>query len=157
VATGAMCAASVPRVDGVATAAGTWALNDVEARYIEASVNADEAWEKAMEEQAGLDYTSPVQPPGLARQVGFLDRQGRPGGGAEGGVLHGQHHRLSTAFARSEPVAFGQVVCVQLKSLESNHAGHVPPAALRWHPSVSAVHRLCAAACRTAPASCVIM
>jgi len=51
---------------GVTTPAGTWALNEVEARYIEASVNADETWDKALEGKQ--DWTNkPLQPPGLGR------------------------------------------------------------------------------------------
>eukprot|EP00775_Hariotina_reticulata_P012784 gene12784-12912_t len=51
---------------GVTTPAGTWAYNEAEARYIEASVNADEAWDKALDGKQ--DWTNkPVQPPGLGR------------------------------------------------------------------------------------------
>eukprot|EP00877_Chromochloris_zofingiensis_P012081 jgi/Chrzof1/7126/Cz02g12030.t1_CAC2[v5.2] len=51
---------------GTHTAAGTWSLNDAEARYIETAVDADEAWERAM---AGKEEwtNKPVQPPGLSR------------------------------------------------------------------------------------------
>ncbi len=51
---------------GVYTAAGTWAANEAEARYIEQAVDADEAWERSM---AGREeWTNrPVQPPGLNR------------------------------------------------------------------------------------------
>jgi acetyl-CoA carboxylase carboxyl transferase subunit alpha len=53
---------------GVQTDAGTWALNEAEAAYIESSVNADEAWEHTLVEKA--DWTNkPVQPPGLGRWV----------------------------------------------------------------------------------------
>eukprot|EP00879_Flechtneria_rotunda_P014922 GHRR01015592.1.p1 GENE.GHRR01015592.1~~GHRR01015592.1.p1 ORF type:complete len:330 (+),score=131.53 GHRR01015592.1:399-1388(+) len=51
---------------GVNTAAGTWAFNEAEANYIEASVDADEAWEKSMEGKAEW-LNRPVQPPGLSR------------------------------------------------------------------------------------------
>lgn len=51
---------------GVQTDAGTWALNEAEAAYIESSVNADEAWDATLVEKA--DWTNkPVQPPGLGR------------------------------------------------------------------------------------------
>eukprot|EP00878_Enallax_costatus_P001030 GHUV01001165.1.p1 GENE.GHUV01001165.1~~GHUV01001165.1.p1 ORF type:complete len:493 (+),score=148.14 GHUV01001165.1:149-1627(+) len=51
---------------GVRTDAGTWALNEAEAAYIETSVSADDAWEKQMEGKT--EWTNkPVQPPGLAR------------------------------------------------------------------------------------------
>jgi acetyl-CoA carboxylase carboxyl transferase subunit alpha len=51
---------------GMRTDAGTWALNETEAAYIESSVNADEAWEKQMEGKT--EWTNkPVQPPGLSR------------------------------------------------------------------------------------------
>jgi hypothetical protein len=54
---------------GVHTPAGTWALNEAEAAHIAASVDADEAWDRAMEGKA--DWTNrPVQPPGLGRCVG---------------------------------------------------------------------------------------
>lgn len=53
---------------GVQTDAGTWALNEAEAAYIESSVNADEAWDATLVEKA--DWTNkPVQPPGLGRWV----------------------------------------------------------------------------------------
>jgi hypothetical protein len=53
---------------GVHTAAGTWALNEAEAAHIAASVDADEAWDRAMDGKA--DWTNrPVQPPGLGRCV----------------------------------------------------------------------------------------
>jgi len=51
---------------GVTTPAGTWAVSEAEAEHIEASVNADEAWDRAMEGKA--DWTNkPLQPPGLGR------------------------------------------------------------------------------------------
>jgi acetyl-CoA carboxylase carboxyl transferase subunit alpha len=57
---------------GVQTDAGTWALNEAEAAYIESSVNADEAWEHTLVEKA--EWTNkPVQPPGLGR-CGFMQQ-----------------------------------------------------------------------------------
>jgi acetyl-CoA carboxylase carboxyl transferase subunit alpha len=51
---------------GVQTAAGTWAVSEAEAAHIAASVDADEAWDKAMEGK-GVWTNKPVQPPGLGR------------------------------------------------------------------------------------------
>ena len=51
---------------GVQTPAGTWAVSEAEASHIEATVDADEAWDKAMDGKG--DWTNkPVQPPGLGR------------------------------------------------------------------------------------------
>lgn len=53
---------------GVQTAAGTWAVNEAEAAYIESSVNADDAWGQTLADKA--EWTNkPVQPPGLGRWV----------------------------------------------------------------------------------------
>lgn len=51
---------------GVQTAAGTWAVSEAEAAHIAASVDSDEAWDKAMEGK-GVWTNKPVQPPGLGR------------------------------------------------------------------------------------------
>ena len=56
----------VMQAEGVTTAAGTWALNETEARMIEKTVDGDERWEKSLE---GKDQwiNKPLQPPGLLR------------------------------------------------------------------------------------------
>lgn len=51
---------------GVLTAAGTWAANEAEARYIESSVEADERWERLMKGREAW-VNKPLQPPGLGR------------------------------------------------------------------------------------------
>ena len=51
---------------GATTSAGTWAYNEAEAKYIEAAVDADLAWEKTMEGKE-VWTNKPVQPPGLSR------------------------------------------------------------------------------------------
>ncbi|KAI8471990.1 MAG: acetyl-CoA carboxylase [Monoraphidium minutum] len=51
---------------GARTAAGTWAVDEAEARAIEVAVDADEAWDKLLASKE--DWTNkPVQPPGLGR------------------------------------------------------------------------------------------
>lgn len=56
---------------GVLTAAGTWAANEAEARYIEQSVESDERWERLMRGREAWT-NKPVQPPGLGR-TGVLE------------------------------------------------------------------------------------
>jgi len=51
---------------GVHTAAGTWAANETEARAIEASADADEAWEALLATRTEW-VNRPTQPPGLSR------------------------------------------------------------------------------------------
>mmetsp|Transcript_4634 Transcript_4634/g.10954 ORF Transcript_4634/g.10954 Transcript_4634/m.10954 type:complete len:511 (-) Transcript_4634:1505-3037(-) len=56
---------------GVRTAAGTWAVSEAEAHYIEQLADADDKWEKLLEEHK--EWTNrPIQPPGLSRS-GIMD------------------------------------------------------------------------------------
>ncbi len=54
--------------DGVRTAAGTWAVDEAEAKRIEAAVDGDEAWDRLLATK-GEWTNKPVQPPGLGRCV----------------------------------------------------------------------------------------
>lgn len=51
---------------GARTKAGTWAVSEAEAQYIEQMADADEKWEKTLAERQDW-VMRPVQPPGLAR------------------------------------------------------------------------------------------
>jgi acetyl-CoA carboxylase carboxyl transferase subunit alpha len=80
--------ASRSAAPGVQTAAGTWAVSEAEAAHIEASVNSDEAWDRAMGSKG--DWTNkPVQPPGLGRCVGA---RGCCSSGVGVGVCGGSRH-----------------------------------------------------------------
>lgn len=92
---------------GVTTAAGTWAADAAEARAIEAAVDADEAWERALAAKA--EWTNkPLQPPGLGRS-GIMEmavtmvearrRKQAGGGNGAGGAAVGQQQLSQNAAA----------------------------------------------------------
>lgn len=92
---------------GVTTAAGTWAFDEAEARAIEAAVDADEAWERALASKA--EWTNkPLQPPGLGRS-GIMEmavtmveaRRRKQNGGAAGGGVRLPAGQLSQQNASS--------------------------------------------------------
>ncbi|KAI8469767.1 MAG: acetyl-CoA carboxylase [Monoraphidium minutum] len=75
---------------GARTAAGTWAVDESEARAIEAAVDADEVWDKLLASKEGWT-NKPVQPPGLGRSgimemaVTMVEARRRKQAGAAGG------------------------------------------------------------------------